>query len=223
MAANEFKVKIDSAIMFVKKVKLSPSVFLAHAKALENSTAKYPIRRVMCKTITIPNGFCDISHEKLFSGQLPTHLVIALVDNAGFNFALDRNPFNFEHFNLMEISVYSDGQQQYGIKPLTTDFTDGLYVRAYNTLFSGTGKIFRDEGNNLERTVFSRGCALFAFDLTPDLGEDDHFNLTKQGSVRLLLKFRDALAQNVTAVAYAEFQNVIEIDRNRNVIYDFAV
>ena len=96
-------------------------------------------------------------------------------------------------------------------------------MRAYNTLFSGTGKIFRDEGNNLERTVFSRGYALFAFDLTPELGEDDHFNLTKQGSVQLVLKFRDALAQNVTAIAYAEFQNVIEIDRNRNVIYDFAV
>ena len=29
MAANEFKVKINSAIMFVRKVKLSPSVFLA--------------------------------------------------------------------------------------------------------------------------------------------------------------------------------------------------
>jgi len=27
----------------------------------------------------------------------------------------------------------------------------------------------------------------------------------------------------VTVIAYAEFQNVIEIDRNRNVIYDFAV
>ena len=109
--------KIDSAIMFVRKVKLSPSVFLAHAKALENSTAKYPIRRVMCKTTTIPNGFRDISHEKLFSRQLPTRLVIALVNNAGFNGALDRNPFNFEHFNLMEISVYSDRQQQYG-RPL---------------------------------------------------------------------------------------------------------
>jgi len=34
MSADEFKVKIDSAIMFVRKVKLSPSVFLAHAKAL---------------------------------------------------------------------------------------------------------------------------------------------------------------------------------------------
>ena len=42
-------------------------------------------------------------------------------------------------------------------------------------------------------------------------------------SVRLVLKFHDALTENVTVIAYAEFQNVVEIDRNRNVIYDFAV
>jgi len=190
---------------------------------LENATAKYPIRRVVCKTVTVPNGFRDVSHEKLFSGQLPTRIAIGLVGNEGFNGAFTRNPFNFRHFNLMEISVYSDWQQQYGIKPLTTDFANDLYVRAYNTLFSGNGKVFKDEGNGLDRISFSKGYALYAFDLTPDLGEDDHFNLMKQGTVRLVLKFHDALTENVTVIAYAEFQNVVEIDRNRNVIYDFAV
>ena len=43
-----------------------------------------------------------MSHEKLF-GQLPTRLVIALVGNAAYNRAFDRNPFNFEHYNLIEI------------------------------------------------------------------------------------------------------------------------
>ena len=41
----------------------------------------------------------------------------------------------------------------------------------------------RDEGNALDRRHFSSGYALYAFDLMPDLGEDDHFNLTRQGSV----------------------------------------
>ena len=123
----------------------------------------------------------------------------------------------------MEISVYSDGQQQYGIKSLTTDFANELYARAYTTLFNGTGNVFKHEGNAIDRTTFSKGYVLYAFDLTPDQGKVDHFNLTKQGSVRLVLKFREALNENVTAIAYAEFQNVIEIDRNRNVIYDFAV
>ena len=39
-AADTSKVKMVSAILFVRKVKLSPSVFLAHAKALEYTTAK---------------------------------------------------------------------------------------------------------------------------------------------------------------------------------------
>jgi len=57
---------------------------------------------------------------------------------------------------------------------------------------------------------FSDGFALYAFDLTPDLTEEDHFNLTKEGSVRLVLKFANALTDPVTVIAYAEFQNVIE-------------
>ena len=222
-AANASKVKLLGAIMFVRKVKLSPSVFLAHAKALENATAKYPINRVVCKTLTIPANVMDVNHEKLFSGQIPTRIVIGLVRNDAFNGTTTRNPFNFQNFNLSEISVYSDGQQQHGIKPLTTDFQRSLYVRGFNTLFSGTGKLFRDEGNALERGSFSDGYALYVFDLTPDLAEDDHFNLSKQGSVRLVLKFATALTDPVTVIAYAEFQNVIEIDRNRNVIYDFSV
>jgi hypothetical protein len=68
----------------------------------------------------------------------------------------------------------------------------------------------RDEGNGISRTDFSNGYALYAYDLTPDLGEDDHVNLTRQGTVRLNLEFGAALAQTVTVVAYAEFENLNE-------------
>jgi len=150
-------------------------------------------------------------------------MVIGLVASEAFNGAFNRNPFNFAHFDLMEISVYSDGQQQYGIKHLTTDYTDSLYIRAYNTLFAGTGKLFKDESNSISRSTYPQGNALYVFDLSPDLGELDHFNLQKQGSVRLVLKFRQALADNVSVIAFAEFEHLIEVDRNRNVFYDFSV
>ena len=84
---------------------------------------KYPIRRVVCKTVKIPGGYRDVNHEKLLSGQLSTRVVIGLVDNGAFNGVKTKNLFNFQHFHLVGISVYSDGQQQYGMKPLTTDFT----------------------------------------------------------------------------------------------------
>jgi hypothetical protein len=55
--AQQFKVVVTEASLLVRKVKISPSVYLAHAKPLENGTAKYSIRRVICKSFTIPAGY----------------------------------------------------------------------------------------------------------------------------------------------------------------------
>ena len=223
MGATGAKLQITHASLFVRKVKLSPSVFLAHAKALENSTAKYPIKRAVCKAFAIPQNYRDVTYEKLVSGQLPTRLVVGLVDNTAFNGSRDHNPFNFQHYSLSEISVYLDGQQQHTLKPIQPNFEAKQYVRAYQSLFSGTCKVNRDEGNQISRDDFDKGYGLYAFDLTADLAEDDHFNLVRQGNLRLALKFAEALPNPVTVIAFAEFDNVIELDRDRNVLLDFGV
>ena len=116
-----------------------------------------------------------------------------------------------------------DGQQQHAIRPIQPDYEHRLYIRAYNSLFAGTGKLCKDEGLFISRDDYGNGYALYAFDLTADLGEDDHFSLSRQGSVRLALKFAVALDVTVSVVAYAEFENVIEVDRDRNVVFDFGV
>ena len=60
------------------------------------------------------------------------------------------------------------------------------------------------------------------YDLSPDLAENDHYNLIRQGNVRLVLKFANPLGRAVTVVVYAEFDSLIEVDRDRNIVYDFA-
>ena len=65
---------------------------------------------------SVPQNYLDVSHEKLFSGQLPTRVVVGLVKNDAFNGHVGRNPFNFQHFNLSEISLYLDGHQQHAVK-----------------------------------------------------------------------------------------------------------
>jgi len=110
MGETAAKVKIVHASIFVRKDELMSSVFLAHAKTLENGTAKYPVRRVVCKPFTVPQNYRNISHDKLFSGHLPTRLVVGLVNNRAFNGHLESNPFNFKHYNLSEIALYLDGQ-----------------------------------------------------------------------------------------------------------------
>jgi len=149
--------------------------------------------------------------------------VIGLVDNRAYNGDRQRNPFNFQHFNLNEIAVYLDGQQQHAVRPVQPDYAHGLYIRAYNSMFVGTGKLCKDESLYISGEDYSAGYALYAFDLTADVGEEDHFSLVRHESVRLSLKFSAVLANTVTAVAYAEFENVIEVDRDRNVVFDFGV
>ena len=91
-AGAAFKVRILECKLYVRKVKLSPSVFLAHAKVLEVGNAKFPIRRAVCKTFTIPAGNLDATHESLFTGQLPTRIVIGCVYNEAFNGSYKKNP-----------------------------------------------------------------------------------------------------------------------------------
>jgi len=218
--AQAFRIKITGAAMLIRKVKISPSVYIAHAKTLESGMAKYPIRRVVCKTFTILTEYLDVSQEKLFNGQLPSRLILGCIDNRAFNGDLERNPFNFQHFLLRQLAVYLEGQQL-GIKPIALDYERGQYVTPYMSLFNGTGKDNQDEGNDIDRQEYAAGCALYAFDLSPDLTDSESFSLSRQGTVRVDMTFGEALTNTVTVVVYAEFENIIEIDRNRNIVFDF--
>ena len=70
-ANSIYKVRIVKAVLLVRNL---PEVALAHAKALEKSNAKYPIRHVECKTLSIPNENLNVSQENVFLGQVPSHL-----------------------------------------------------------------------------------------------------------------------------------------------------
>jgi len=39
----------------------------------------------------------------------------------------------------------------------------------------------------------------------------------------MALKFADPIEETISVVAYAEFENVVEVDRDENVIFDFGV
>lgn len=219
--AHTYKVVIQNCSLLVRKVKLNPSVFLAHAKILESGNAIYPIHRTQIKTVSIARGFMSCSFEKIFSGQIPTRLVIALVDNDALNGSFTKNPYNFKHFSMSEISIFLDGQS-HSLKPLTMNFVDNTYIRAYLSLFNGTSMTGFDSGNDITREDFAGGYAIYVFDLTPDLYSDESFNLIRQGSVRIDVKFRNALENTVSLLVYGEFENIIQISRDRSVVFDFA-
>ena len=87
-------------------------------------------------------------------------------------------------------------------------------------MFSATGKQSQDEGNGLSRVAFGQGYT-FGFDLTPDGCDGGFFHLTRKGNLRIEMHFATALEQTVNAVVYGEFEAVLEIDKGRNIIYNY--
>ena len=161
-AAATFKVKILDCKLYVRKVKISPSVFIAHNKALEGGNAKYPIRRAVCKTYTIPTANLDHTQENLFTGQLPTRIVVGCVDNDAFNGRFSKNPFNFKHFNLTQLRVYLDGQQ-HSLIPIEPNFNTNNYITAYSRPVCWDWKIDERRGNRYKTRRFRRWIRTLRF------------------------------------------------------------
>ena len=213
-ANPDYRINIVNVTLFAKKATLNPTVQMAHIKALEKSTVKYPMQSVDCKVYSIPAGARSHTHENLFLSTLPKRLVLCCIDNDAYHGAYDKNPFHAKNNAISFHAVYVDGRQ-IPSKPFQPNFAGDLFVRSYMSLFTSTGKIWQDEGNGLTRSDYRHGYTFFGFDLTPC------FHLVQKGNLRIELHFRNALATTVNVIAYAEFESVLEIDKSRKVICDY--
>ena len=213
-----YKIKIMNTSLLVRRVKPSPGVLLGHEDALMKMNAKFPITRTECKVLVYPAGLRTIQEDNVFLGQLPKRVVIGMVDNSAFTGSYTNNPYNFKTYNINYLALYVDGEPVMA-KPFKP--TDGNYIRCYQSLFHGLNKL-GERGAIIKREDWGRGYALYAFDLTPDLDYDDHYPLVKHGNLRIEAEFSIALPNTISVLVYAEFDNVIEITHNRNVIYDYS-
>ncbi|XP_074115789.1 uncharacterized protein F54H12.2-like [Cotesia typhae] len=221
---NNYIVKILEAMLITRRVKINPSILIAHARTLGQTTAKYPLTRVEVKSFVLSKGILGNTIDNVVLGQLPKRIIVGFVDNRAYNGSKTHNPFNFQTFSLNYLCLYIDGQQVLG-RALQPEFGKDNYseVEAYNTLFSGTGVHFGNTGSWITRLDYQYGSTLYAFDLTPDLSANlaSHWNLVKNGSLRLEVRFSKALEVNVNCITYLEFDNILEIDSSRQVIVDY--
>ena len=218
-ADKEYKVILEHASIFIRKVKVSPGVVLGHTKALEKCNAKYPIDRILCKTYSVSKGSWSFLQDNVFLGPMPKRIIVTCLDNAAVSGQYNLNPFLFDHYNANFICVYANGQPVPS-KALELNYETNNYIRAYHRLFSNFDQ---DKGIFLTREEFSKGYTFYMFDLTPDMCMDgSHLNLQQQGNVRVEIKFSRALEKTISVLIYAEFENVIEITKSRQVLCDFA-
>ena len=90
------------------------------------------------------------------------------------------------------MTIYWDGVQ-IPSKPLQPDFANDRFIQSYLCLFMQTGQYYPDTENAISREQYKDACALFAFDLTPQMDSSEvgfeYFTRTVQGRL-CLVRFR---------------------------------
>jgi hypothetical protein len=222
LARTPCKISISDIYLMVRKVKINPLIVESHAKVLQQVSAKFPINRTEIKTVTIAAGVNEKNIDNLYIGTLPNRVIFGLVKSKSYNGDYSLNPYNFQHYNVSEIGVYFDNQPVAG-HPLKFDYKLGKYALAYHSLMQGTGRHFSDAGISISHSEYKDGYCLYVFDLTVDQSSSSNYwSLEKAGCMGIHLKFNKELKENVTAIIYTEFDNVIEIDNFRNVLIDYS-
>ena len=211
---------LKEVVFYGHIARTTPMLTSAHAKALSVAPARYPITRTEVRRMNISTNQIDVSLDSCLRGQIPRRMFIVLVDIDGYNGSYLKRPFSFHHNHVVYIASYIDGLQHpmIGYKP---DFSNGLATREYLALFQSLNQNYTDSLCSLSYQEYLDKNTIFAFNFSPDLSSgssaDTHVNPIHYGTLRLAIKFKTALISPINVLMFCEFDNIIEIDENRQV------
>ncbi|CAK5064133.1 unnamed protein product [Meloidogyne enterolobii] len=193
------------------------------ARKLDTKPARYAIRKTMMKPLFISQGRYEFN-ANLFMDQIPRRITLGLVANTDYVGNLSRSPFNFQHFNVREITIIANGRS-YPQAPYDFDYMNGKYVRAFNDMNEAIGLSNSSESNGITYQQYGSTHCIYVFALT-NSGDDQGglFDLIKNGTTAINIKFSQPVPDGgIMLVAMGEADSLIILDKNRTIASDTTI
>ena len=220
--AGAFKIQFETVSLHARRMLLNPSVINGHAAGMNKQNAIYIVNHTKLITFTIPRGQKSHVKDRLFPLQAPKLLIVGMVENTAFNGAYNKNPFNFQHFDLNKIALYREGESIPG-RPFTPDFVKQHYARSYANTMQTFHYFNTDDTNGLTYDEFGNGYTLYAYDLTPDNDITASYRqVISHNNLRLELSFSKDLPTTINVLLYAVFDSHVEITKLRDVLTNYT-
>ena len=222
LGTNTFEVIFTQAKLYVRRVKVSPSVELGHNTGLVKKNAIYPYTRTKTIRYVIPTGSSSFLKENIFgSAQLPKFMVVGMVSGEAFNGSYTKEPFDFAHFDVAKVALYRDGQMIPYKNAYNTDFGKKHFADAYvRSILHNTQLLNTNNNNGIDMSDFAENSyCFFTFNQTPDFDMNQP-QVVKDSNLRLDIQFINTLKESINVVVYGIFDGKIEITKDKRIIKD---
>ena len=205
------------------QVELNQDLYRSLAQSMTRQIVSYPTVRSEVRTYNLAATERLKEINNPFQNRTPNLILVGLVDSAAFNGDVTKNPFAFQKFNLQSIKQLVKGEEYpYETLELAHD-SDQLDMRGYHRFLEATGCLRKNKGNMVTRKEWGRGrsCTLFAFDNAANGSlHSPVLNPKLSGELQLMLQFGADPGTPITVIVYGEFENLLEVDSNKAVLYN---
>lgn len=209
--------------LYVKKVSLMDGLALELARKLEMKPARYAVRKTMMKGLFISQGRYEFN-ANLFMDQVPRRLTLGLVSNSDYVGDQKRSPFNFQPFDVREISIVANGRS-YPQAPYDFDFANNRAVRAFHDMNEACGYANSINSNGITYGKFLRTHCIYVFNMT-NSGDDNAglFDLIKKGCTAVSIKFSKPVPDGgLMLIVMGEADSLFFLDKNRTIASDTTI
>lgn len=209
------KIKMHSLELQVRKITCDPAYTAAVENGLSSKPALYPISHGKIKVWTMNSTIQSEHIPNIFRGRLPRSFIMWMIPADAYNKYVNHNPFKFQHFDLSNFNVYVDGEPIHP-KAITPKWDDASCLTVYTWYLNNIG-LHSHVSNGITFEDFIGNSTIFAYDRTPDLCNSFTHHGSDNGNIDVSIAFKKPLAKNIVVMFYGVFDEVVSIDKDRNV------
>ena len=223
-----YKLSLEEAVLYVRKVRVTPSILNEIDARLNKEPALYPFIRREITSYNIPTGFSTFKQENIFRGQLANRYFVFLVDNGACQGDYKQNPYLLKDYNLSQVGLFENGQNIAG-DVYELDIGKHKSLNVYYQLLESIGAA-GERATYVPITYedFKSHTTIFCFTRSPDLsnGDDETVLPDRAANVTLKISFHDNTTRALTCYIIGEFFARVEIrgsGKEKAITTDFPV
>ena len=167
--ATKYKIKMVDMILYARVLEPKPALSNSLLKYKNSGPVQYPLTRNVLRTRAIHNGVSRIQLDNIFgTGTLPRALYVIFLEEGQLSGAIDKNPFVFKNYDVMESNCLINGFP-YPFEPIKTNFTENniIIMDAYKYFLDNIGIGDTDCEVGIDVTKYRTNLFAIPFDFSP--------------------------------------------------------